>query len=182
VAAVPLLVYVPGASRGQRLDALAQSVDLFPTILGLLEVQVPWTARGHSLLPSIRGEGGMRRELAVAAPPLSYEGLAVPHPANRASVIDGEWLLVCGSQVDDDDALSSAGMSTQAVDSILRWLKALEPGPFRPELYHLRDDPGCERNLIDSHRDVAKGLHRRFVGFLERERVPEEHLRYFRAL
>jgi len=181
VAAVPLLVYVPGASHGQRLDALAQSVDLFPTILELLGVHVPGSARGHSLLPPIRGEGSIPRELAIAAPPLSYRGLKVPHPTSRASIIDGEWLLVYGSQA-DEQALAPEGLSTQAVDSLSRGMRALEPGPIRPELYRLSDDSGCERNIIDAHGDVAEELHRRFVRFLEQEQVPEEHLRYLRTL
>jgi arylsulfatase A-like enzyme len=181
VAAVPLLVYVPGASGGQRLDALAQSVDLFSTILELLGVDVPDTARGHSLLPPMRGDGEIPRELAIAAPALSYSGLMVPHPSARASIVKDGWLLVCGSRV-DEEALSAAGLTTQAVDSLLRQIQAVESAPIGPELYRLPEDPDCERNLIDAHRDVTEEMHRGFVRFLEQEQVPEKHLRYFRTL
>lgn len=183
VAAVPLLVYVPGASHGQRLDGLAQSVDLFPTILELLGVEVPDTARGHSLLPSIRGEGGIARELVIAAPTLCHQGLPVIDPAARASVIDGEWLLVYGGQPTEELlALVAEGLRTRAVDGLSRDVRALESGAIRPELYRLSEDPGCECNVLDGHGDVAEDLHGRFLRFLEQEQVSEEHLRYFRTL
>jgi arylsulfatase A-like enzyme len=181
VAEVPLLIYVPEPSHGQRLDSLAQPVDLFPTILEFLEVGVPGMARGHSLLPPIRGEGDIPRDVAIAAPPLSYGGLRVPHPSTRASIIKGEWLLVWGTCA-DEQAPSAGGLTTLAVDSLSRRIQALESGSIGPELYRLSEDPGCEHNLMDVHGDVAEELHCRFVHFLEQERVPEEHLRHFRTV
>ena len=44
------------------------------------------------------------------------------------------------------------------------------------ELYHLPSDPGQERNIIDSQRDVARGLHQRYVSELEAMGTAEERL------
>jgi hypothetical protein len=74
------------------------------------------------------------------------------------------------------------GIKTRAVDGLSREVRSLEPGSIRPELYHLPEDPTCERNVLDAHGDVAKDLHGRFVRFLEGEQVSEENLRYFRTL
>ena len=51
--AVPLIVKFPGqVGAGQRVDALAQHVDLLPTILDLLGIEGPPHLQGSSLWPS----------------------------------------------------------------------------------------------------------------------------------
>ena len=58
--AVPLIVKFPGqVGAGQRVDALAQHVDLLPTILDLLGIEGPPHLQGSSLWPSA-GQSGAR--------------------------------------------------------------------------------------------------------------------------
>lgn len=53
--AVPLVIKLPGqVGAGQRVEALAQHVDLLPTILDLLGVPVPTHIQGNSLLSAGR--------------------------------------------------------------------------------------------------------------------------------
>ena len=49
---VPLFIVPPSATsfpRGERIDELIDTVDLFPTILGLAGIDIPWYAQGHDL-------------------------------------------------------------------------------------------------------------------------------------
>ena len=178
VAHIPLLVYLPGAKGGRRLSAYAQPADLMPTICELLGVSIPEAAQAPSLLPLLKGGRRPRRDFVVSSPTVSHPGIEVPHPTVRSSVYSGEWLLVYGAQVDrgvDQD-------TTRMVDSVLRRVQVLEKGPIRPRLYHLASDPGCRRNVLRKHREVAENLHGKYVGFLEKAGVPEKHLRFFRTL
>ncbi|MFM2244598.1 MAG: Choline-sulfatase [Pseudomonadota bacterium] len=47
---------VPGFARKHEVDGVARTVDLFPTLLALLEQPVPAGLDGQSLLPMMRGE------------------------------------------------------------------------------------------------------------------------------
>ena len=52
---VPLILKVPGEKPGLRVETLASSVDIMPTILTALGVPVPHEVQGVSLLPWLRG-------------------------------------------------------------------------------------------------------------------------------
>lgn len=177
VSAIPFIMYVPGA-ESRRVKALVQSIDLMPTILDFMGVEIPPTVQGYSLKPLIEGKVDKVRDVAIASPTLSSKGIKMPHPTNRATITDGEWMLIYGSQV---EKVEGAEM-TEMVDSIRRKVAAIEEKPLAPELYYLPDDPGCERNLFEEHHDKAGELHAQFVQFLERCGVPEEHLRFFRYI
>ena len=47
---VPLIYYLPGLSRGVRVKRMAQSIDVLPTLLGLLSIPAPEQAQGVSLI------------------------------------------------------------------------------------------------------------------------------------
>lgn len=48
---VPLLIHLPGQRQGARIKALAEQIDLGPTILDLLGKQIPVWMEGESLMP-----------------------------------------------------------------------------------------------------------------------------------
>jgi arylsulfatase A-like enzyme len=50
---IPLIVLVPGAPPGLRVDALASTLDLVPTILDAVKVSYPPDLAGQSLLPAV---------------------------------------------------------------------------------------------------------------------------------
>lgn len=183
VARVPLLVYLPGIVGGSRTSSLAQTVDLMPTICELLGAPVPEAVQSTSLVPILQGKGEVAREFVVCSPTISHANLRIPHPTVRSSVYTPEWLLVYGAQVDPSEADRSMFQEqTRMVDSKIRQIKTLEPGPFRPELYYLPDDSNCRTNVLQQHRPVADRLHAQYVAFLERTGVPERHLEFFRTL
>ena len=71
---VPLAISVPDFREAQKLDSLVSGVDVLPTILDWLEIEVPEGCQGRSLLPLIKGEKESVREFIYA----DYTGGAVP--------------------------------------------------------------------------------------------------------
>jgi len=178
VSAIPLLIHLPGQEHSGHSGAFAQPVDLMPTILDYLGLEVPDRVRGKSLKQVLEGKAENIREFAVSSPTISAKNIQVPHPTNRASITNEEWMLVYGSQIDK----VTEPQVTQMVDSVMRQVQTLEKGPIRPTLYHLPDDPLCTKDVINDHFDEAKKLHSGFVRLLEWLEVPENHLRFFREI
>jgi iduronate 2-sulfatase len=64
-----LILRAPGATGGTHTDALAESIDLYPTLAelaGLEDTHTRWPLDGVSLAPVIRGESESVREVAVS--------------------------------------------------------------------------------------------------------------------
>jgi arylsulfatase A-like enzyme len=181
VARVPLLAYLPGMASGARTQAAVQTIDLMATVCDLFGVPIPETVQARSMLPILEGEATVGREFVISSPEVSYPGLIVPPPTMRSSVYRDDWLLVYGSQVSPEEAdRINSENTTRMVDSVLREVRTLEPGPFLPMLFDLASDPNCRVNVIEQHRSVAESLIREYIAFLEAARVPEGHLKYFR--
>jgi hypothetical protein len=47
---VPLFIKAPGQRRGREVDAHIQTVDILPTVAGLLDLDIPWKVDGRSAL------------------------------------------------------------------------------------------------------------------------------------
>ena len=67
IAHPPLLLRIPGLTKGQKLAAFCQPPDLTPTILELLGAPVPDRVQGQSLLPLLRGEKRKLRDAAITS-------------------------------------------------------------------------------------------------------------------
>ena len=67
IAHPPLLVKIPGLTKGQKLATFCQPPDLTPTILDLMGVPVPPRVQGQSLLSVIRGQRKKIRDFAVSS-------------------------------------------------------------------------------------------------------------------
>jgi arylsulfatase A-like enzyme len=177
VCRTPLLAHYPGCRPGAVRDALVQPVSLAATVLDFLGVKASPSFAAPSLWPVLQGKEAGAADIAVSAPNLSHPGLKQPQPTNRATITDGRWLLVYGGagSGDPDD-------TTASVDSEKRLVAPLTGEKLAPELYDLRADPGCTKDLIAGHKDEARDLHRRFVDFLQRSPMKKEHVEYFRKI
>jgi arylsulfatase A-like enzyme len=83
---VPWIVRVPGwRGEARRIPERVSMLDVLPTLLELLEVPSPATARGRSLVPLLRGEG-------VDPAPILAEGF--PYGRKQQSVIAGRFKLI----------------------------------------------------------------------------------------
>jgi arylsulfatase A-like enzyme len=183
IARIPLLVYFPGCRGGTHYKGLAQPVDLMPTILEMMGVPRPPSVESNSLVPALTGRVDKVRDLAIASPTVynakgratGLPGVEGVDPSARSSITDGEWLLIAGARPDK----STGPLYTAAVDSRIREIIKIQ-GELRPELYHLTEDPGCLKNLINDKPAVAGSLHKAYVEFLRSRKIPESYLQLFR--
>lgn len=135
---VPLLVRWPGVlPRGGTFDALSQNVDIVPTILDWLDVDIPPELEGVSLAPWLTGE-------SPAGPPRHFAYV--------------EWQdLIWGTFTDSHHYLSNP---------LGVWLRKSpydekEGAGFAvgcAELYAIDRDPYEQSNVVDSERETAAEL------------------------
>jgi arylsulfatase A-like enzyme len=176
VARIPLLIYFPDCHGGSRINALAQQVDLMPTVLDLLGVDKPPSVESASLVPLLEGRVSKVKDIVISSPSLFEDPESPPTPDTRSSITDGEWLLVYGAQIGKTIGTTRSA----AVDSKIREVKIMQ-GEIHPELYHLTEDPPCARNLISEKQNVAASLRGAYLEFLKSKNFPEGRLKYFRG-
>ncbi|RMH01006.1 MAG: hypothetical protein D6702_12560 [Planctomycetota bacterium] len=143
---VPLMIYAPGLlPAGRRVTEPVRSIDIFPTLLDLLDIPAPPGLAGRSLVPLARGE--------ESGPPPDVIAEHREDPVLRrlgqgsgvlTSIRRGHWKLLVnhlGSQFFDRPRL---------------------------ELYDLAADPGERHNVAAEHPDLARELEREVEAFRAR--------------
>ncbi|MGI5819045.1 MAG: sulfatase [Armatimonadota bacterium] len=83
LAAVPLIVHLPGAGAGERREVLVRLSDIAPTICDAAGVEPMPGTHGTSLLPLVRGDVASVRDYAIS-------GIHCQSAALR----DGRWTLL----------------------------------------------------------------------------------------
>lgn len=161
VTALPLLMKIPGLQPGRH-AGLTSAVDVMPTVLDLMEQEIPDWVEGRSLLSSLNGSGaGAGRDFVVTTIPF----------ANPGDVV---------SSVDNVDRLLDT--FTCATVSTAEWTLLFRPEPGRSELYHLPSDPAQAHNVIQDHHQVAKDIHQLLLRFMRETDVPDRLLEPRREL
>ena len=152
VSALPLLIYMPGVACATY-DGLTSAIDLMPTVLDLLDQEVPHTVEGHSLLPAIRDRSTHGRDYVVSAHPFVNAG---------------------GMVRSIDDVSRRASKASTATVTTDEWslLYNIEPG--LSELYHLSVDPHQEKNVISSNTQTAYSLHKLLVEFMRETKLSKQ--------
>lgn len=92
---VPLIVSLPGRlPQGRRISRQVRLVDVMPTVLDLLDIEVESRCEGVSLVPLLEGRGAAEtRQEALLTPQVAYsEGLL--RGPERKSVTSYPWKLV----------------------------------------------------------------------------------------
>jgi arylsulfatase A-like enzyme len=87
----PLIIHIPG-NQPKRITTNITSLDVLPTILDAVGIEIPTQAEGMSLLPLLRGD-----ESSYAGRSIISEMPAIKH---YESIIQGEWRLIL--QFDDE--------------------------------------------------------------------------------
>ena len=85
---VPLILKPPRTSSGKRVPELAQQIDLLPTLLELVGIEVPKMLRGRSLVPHLSDESLPETDQISVFSYMDYEG------REGMSVIRGQWKLI----------------------------------------------------------------------------------------
>ncbi len=83
LAAVPLIVHLPGAGEGERREALVRLSDIAPTICDAAGADPMPGSHGTSLLPLVRGDVAGLRDYAIT-------GIH----SQSAAIRDGRWTLL----------------------------------------------------------------------------------------
>lgn len=141
---VPLVLSGPGLAP-RRIDALTSAVDIMPTILELLDVNVPDSIHGASLMPLARGGPG-GRDFVVTSPPLA-------NPGDPVHVVD--------------DVMRYVADFLPATVTTPDWTMLCTVPEEPIELYNMRADPHQTADVANEYPDVAAGLRERFMRLLE---------------
>jgi len=135
---VPLIVRVPGATRGRDVDALVRSVDIFPTVLDYLDLPPPGELEGRSLRPLIEG--------SADEPRVAY--------ADQINLWDANAKMV--------ERRPHADFIHVLMDD--QWKLIYRPSyPRRSELYAWRDDPDELKNLFQDRNEVSIRMMKRLA-------------------
>jgi len=159
----PLIIRHPdGVGAGQRVEGIAQHPDVTASILDVLDVDIPASMQGRSLLPLMRGEETNARSFAVSGrfSRLIDTGARTSLQRPEAADFDG-----------------AAGISTPGEPLTIttdRWTYLCPARGNEPEeLYDLAADPGQRTNVIAQHPDVADEFRATLAAFLRDVGAPE---------
>jgi len=192
IRAIPLMIRLPGQRQGRHIGALVQAPDLMPTILeleGLVATETmggqsktqalqcgvfytegwqfkPETIHGKSLMPILRGEANKIRDIAVSSNTLIHH---TPILAKCAIVTEDGWCLHYAGKYDEEVRGAAMFINKLTDPDAAR-------APIEPALFRLADDPEESRDILQTNRKLAEGIHGRYVRWLEEAGCPEEHL------
>lgn len=160
VAHVPLMVRLPSihplaASRGLRVSEPVATIDVLPTVTGLLGVAAPGTVQGVDLTPYLaRGEAPPRRPLVTEATQ-PWQGL------EEGARGRGQWLN---------------WLKPHAIREG-RWKYVNAPYLQMEHLYDLERDPGEQRDLLEGLAPGSEPADAEAAGAVRRLRA--QLLRWF---
>ncbi len=176
---IPLILKAPGLPAGKRVKAFVQGCDCAPTVLDWLDIPIPESMTGKSLLPLARGEVEKVRDFAIAGYynfswSIITEEWSFIHWLDKlenASFGDAMNILYITGDVpegqnpyDSDSNAIAEYRKQRSLDNEAQW--TCTPGskvevPEGDELYDRKKDPFQLNNVIAKHPDVAEGLMRK---------------------
>ncbi len=172
LAAIPLIVRIPGGPATGRTDALVQPADLMPTVLEWLGIDMPETVNGKSYLPVLDGKARKHRDIAISTPSLIHRD-----SPRWSTITDGEWSLLFSPPPGAHKKKSST-----SADSSKKPEPLIFTGADLIELYHLPTDPKQQNNVLKNNIDTAKSLHAKYIDNLKQLNAGEEiisHRKWF---
>ncbi|MDG5761718.1 sulfatase [Natronococcus sp. A-GB1] len=156
-----LLMRGPGIDAGQRHGELLSNVDVLPTLLEYVDIEVPDTLNGRSFLPLLTNEEYDPRERVFAG--MTWHDMYNPVRAirtERYKYIRNFWHLP-KSYLSKDIFASEAGREVREAYGV----------PYRPyeELYDLRHAPQEDKNVVfePQFQDVRTELSRQLYEWME---------------
>lgn len=157
---IPLLVHHPdGLGAGQSVQGIVQPVDLMPSILEFMGVEIPQNLDGHSFWPLVEGRSEEGRPYAVS---------------NRfPQVFGGADGAAFDGWVGTDRVVEPGTVTTDT------WTMIIAPQGLPSELYNIAEDPAQMHNIIDDYPEIAEKLRTTWLSFLTSHGASEERLRPF---
>jgi arylsulfatase A-like enzyme len=139
----------PAVVPGRVVDRPVSSVDLFPTLLDLLDVEIPEEAQGQSVLPLVDGSSTEERVIFAEA--------TKPWPSVERGLPPGSWR----------NELKAKSVRQG------RWKFVWTPWRRTEELYDLETDPRETHDLLREHPEVAEPLRERLKSWASGETAAE---------
>jgi choline-sulfatase len=143
---IPLILKIPSIERKNVIyDQLVQSIDIFPTILHIAQIDTQYTHFGKNLIPLLQGH-----ETKVRNAVFAEGGYNPREPQCFEPVISSPELIGIGIYYDKTN-IPKEDRSTVARSAMIRtklW-KLIIRDQGKEELYDLMHDPSEANNLID---------------------------------
>jgi arylsulfatase A-like enzyme len=152
---LPLIIRAPGIAPGAY-QGLTSAVDVMPTVLDLLDVDIPDFVQGRSLAPAMRDNSRSGRDYVVSSLPFA-------NPGDPVHSVDNLLRTLTEPPV---TTITSGG-----------WSLLYSPLEGVSQLYNLSADPTQANNVIETHLDVARELHQMLVKFMRETEVPDRLLK-----
>ena len=152
---LPLLMRVPGISPGSY-RGLSSAIDVMPTVLDLLGIDVPDFVQGRSLAPALRDRSLAGRDYVVSSLPFANPGDPVHSVDNLLRT------------------LTEPPVTTVTSDG---WSLLYSPLEGMSQLFDLATDPAQSNNVIEERLEIAGELHTKLVQFMRETKVPDRLLK-----
>ncbi|MCH8004337.1 MAG: sulfatase [Nanoarchaeota archaeon] len=88
---VPLIIYYPKELKPQRIRTTVSTIDIFPTILDMIDMEIPDDIDGVSLLPLMTGKDVYGREFVASE---TYGRFKLEPALQQIAIIKGDWKLI----------------------------------------------------------------------------------------
>ncbi len=128
---IPLIIWYPEKFKQKKIESYVQQIDIMPTLMDVIGLQIPDNFQGHSLLPQIRGE------LEKFSSPVycqtnkgGYQSTEEMKKIKLRCIRTKEWKLI----------------STTSPEEVIY------------ELYNLINDPDEKVNVVKQYPLIANGL------------------------
>jgi hypothetical protein len=170
-----MAAHYPGCTPGTVREGLVQPVNLAGMVLDYLDIPKPREFTEPSAWPLLKGDAKSISDKVICSTALSDRDFTVPRPTNRPTITDGRWLLVyaCAGWADELQGHPHT-------DPRYPKRKCLLSGEsLDPQLYDLRIDPDCSKNVFAANQSVAEDLHHWLRGYLDRSPMRVDHRKYF---
>lgn len=128
---IPLIFLLPGHLSPQTINNQVQQIDIFPTILDILNITIPSSLQGRSLMPLMRKQKQDWPEYALSRS--ISGGYQTPEEMKDIFLISlrtSEWKLICKKNKEDREY----------------------------ELYNLKDDPKEIKDIIGDYPNIFSNL------------------------
>jgi arylsulfatase A-like enzyme len=141
---VPLVLRVPG-TKASRVETPVELVDLAPTLLGLLDIRVPASMRGHDLRGLAFEDAGNDRtsQVGPAFAGVASQRMVVDWPHKLIADLRFQLYELYDLEADPHERRNLAGRRPETLarlqDRIDRWLEGLRRSPRAPN----RHDPNA---------------------------------------
>ena len=177
---VPFVVCGPGIERGRHSEQLVSLIDILPTVLDALRIEIPVQVQGKSLMPILTGREKRLEERSYIFTTHNSHGPSWPEFYPSRAIYDGRYYMIWnllpskGYTLPDDLRKNGAPWFNDSYEPLIRerarfpehyraLVELLENRP-RFELYDMENDPAQLHNLYglpeyaETQRRLKKAL------------------------